>query len=88
MKKVLLLAAALLMLQVDTASAWGRTGHDAIASGRMTPELMHMLANAYYSGLFETIRHEMPRDRAHIYVRQLRRFFVMGWADLLQIERA
>lgn len=31
MKKVLLLAAALLMLQVDTASAWGRTGHDAIA---------------------------------------------------------
>ena len=64
------------------------TGHDAIASGRMTPELMHMLANAYYSGLFETIRHEMPRDRAHIYVRQLRRFFVMGWADLLQIERA
>lgn len=64
------------------------TGHDAIASGRMTPELMHMLANAYYSGLFETICHEMPRDRAHIYVRQLRRFFVMGWADLLQIERA
>ncbi len=60
-------------------------GHDAIASGRMTPELMHMLVNTYYSGsgLFEIIRHEMPRDRAHIYERQLRRFFVMGWADLL-----
>lgn len=64
------------------------TNHDAIASGRMEPELLHMLANAYYSGLFETIRHEMPREKAHVYVRQLRRFFVMGWADLLQIERA
>ncbi|MDO5300150.1 MAG: TetR/AcrR family transcriptional regulator [Clostridia bacterium] len=63
------------------------TGHDAIASGRMSPELLHMLASAYYSGLFETIRHEMPREKAHVYVRQLRRFFVMGWADLLQIEK-
>lgn len=64
------------------------TGHDAISAGRMTSELLHMLANAYYSGLFETVRHEMPRDRAQIYVKQLRRFFVMGWADLLRIEKA
>lgn len=62
------------------------TGHDAIACGRMTPELMHILASAYYSGLFETIRHGMSRQQAHVYVRQLRRFFRMGWADLLQIE--
>ena len=31
MKKLLLLAIAALLLQVDTAAAWGRTGHDAIA---------------------------------------------------------
>ena len=64
------------------------TGHDAIASGRMTAELMHILANAYYSGLFETIRHNMSREAAQIYVRQLRRFFCQGWADLLQIEKS
>lgn len=62
------------------------TGHDAIASGRLTPELMHILANAYYSGLFETVRHDMSREQARTYVRQLRRFFRMGWADILQIE--
>ena len=62
------------------------TDHDAIATGRLTPELMHILANAYYSGLFETIRHHMSREQAHVYVRQLRRFFRMGWKDILQID--
>ena len=62
------------------------TGNDAMASGRLTPMLLHMLSSAYYSGLFEVVRHGMARDEAMSYVRQLRRFFVKGWADLLGFE--
>ena len=59
------------------------TGNSALTDGALTPMLLHMLSNAYYSGLFETVRHEMPKNDALAYVRQLRRFFVCGWADLL-----
>lgn len=48
--------------------------------------LLHMLSSAYYTGLFEVVRHEMPRKEAEVYVRQVRRFFVQGWADLLQMS--
>ena len=59
------------------------TGNKALANGALTPMLVHMLSNAFYSGLFETVRHQMSKDDALTYVRQLRRFFVCGWADLL-----
>ena len=59
------------------------TGNDALESGRVTPMLLHMLSNAYYSGLFEIVRHDMAKDDALSYVRQLRRFFTQGWSDLL-----
>lgn len=62
------------------------TNHDAIASGRLSPEMLHILASAYYASLFETIRHEMPREKAYAYARQLRRFFSAGWADILEIK--
>jgi len=59
------------------------TGNDALESGRLTPMLLHMLSNAYYSGLFEIVRHDMAKGDAMTYVGQLRRFFTRGWADLL-----
>ncbi len=60
------------------------TDNDALYNGNLTPMLIHMLSNAYYSGLFEVVRHEMTKEEAFVYVRQLRRFFVRGWADLLE----
>lgn len=73
---------------IDIEAAYTRrfleaTGNDAMASGRLTPMLLHMLSSAYYSGLFEIVRHDMKKDDAMSYVRQLRRFFTRGWADLL-----
>ena len=61
------------------------TGNDALESGRLTPMMLHMLSNAYYSGRFEIVRHDMTKDDAMTYVSQLRRFFTRGWADLLGI---
>ena len=73
---------------IDIDAAYTRrfleaTGNDAIESGRLTPMLLHMLSNAYYSGLFEIVRHDMAKDEALSYVSQLRRFFTRGWSDLL-----
>ena len=59
------------------------TGNDALESGRLTPMLLHMLSSAYYSGLFEIVRHGMAKGDALTYVSQLRRFFTKGWSDLL-----
>lgn len=59
------------------------THNNAIAQGRLSPMLMHILSSAYYYGIFEPVRHEMTKEDAVVYVRQLRRFFVQGWMDLL-----
>ncbi len=48
--------------------------------------MIHILSDAFYSGLFEVVRHEMSQEEAHRYIRQLRRFFVQGWSDLLGKE--
>ena len=61
------------------------TGRSELASGRANELMLHMLASAYYSGLFETIRHDMSREDAVVYAQRLRRFFRMGWADLLNM---
>lgn len=61
------------------------TGSNALENGRLCTELMHMLTSAFYSGIFETIVHGMSRQKAHTYVGQLRRFYICGWRDILQI---
>ena len=61
------------------------TGNDALSSGRLTPMLLHMLSSAYYSGLFEIVRHDKAKDDAMTYGSRLRRFFTQGWSDLLGI---
>ena len=37
--------------------------NDAISSGRLTPELGHLLSSAFYTGMFEVVIHDMPRIR-------------------------
>ena len=62
------------------------TDNDAIPSGRLTPMMIHILSNAWYSGLFEIVRHDMKKEEAVPYVQKLRRFFMHGWADLLGMK--
>lgn len=63
------------------------TGRSALTEGRTGELMVHMLSNAFYSGLFETIRHELSREDAIAYALRLRRFFRKGWADLLGMEK-
>ena len=44
-----------------------RRKSNLISSGQLSLELLHMLSSAFYSGIFETLIHNMSREDAHIY---------------------
>jgi AcrR family transcriptional regulator len=62
----------------------GSMNNDMLTSGRCTPELMHILSSAFYSGIFEVVIHDMTRKDADNHIARLRRFFAAGWATILQ----
>lgn len=60
--------------------------HEAVILGKkVTPEMIHMITNAYLSGLFEPIRHKMLKEDAKIYIEQLEYFFMIGWSNILNL---
>ena len=46
-------------------------------------ELCHMLSNALFNGIFETVVHGFSYTQARDYVHGLERFFTAGWYELL-----
>ena len=58
------------------------SGNDAISSGRLTPELSHLLSSAFYTGMFEVVIHDMPKDQAVEHIQRMRRFYIAGWKSI------
>ena len=56
--------------------------NDAISSGRLTPELGHLLSSAFYTGMFEVVIHDMPKDQAVEHIQRMRRFYTAGWRSI------
>jgi AcrR family transcriptional regulator len=52
--------------------------------GDVSPEVRHMLTDAYFNCVFETVVHNMNRKKAMGYVEQIARFFNSGWDSLLK----
>lgn len=48
-------------------------------------ELIHIMSSALFNGMFETVRHDMPRKKAMQYMNSLRDFYSAGWFKLLGI---
>ncbi len=46
-------------------------------------ELCHMIASGMYEGIFEVIRHDMPKDRAVKFIAQLSEFYLAGWLKIM-----
>ena len=63
------------------------TGHDAFSAGRLTDDLMHIIYNAFFSGVFEVVAHDMPEDEARSHFARLRRFYTAGWQTILYPDR-
>ena len=48
-------------------------------------ELIHIVSSALFAGMFETVRHGMPREKAYGYMLSLRDFYSAGWFKILGI---
>lgn len=46
-------------------------------------DLSHMLSSAMFNGIFEVVAHDLPREKAKGYVKQVQDFFNAGWDKLL-----
>lgn len=49
-------------------------------------ELIHMIASALFSGCFETVVHDMPKEDAAEFVAQLMQYNTAGWERLFGIK--
>ncbi len=45
--------------------------------------MIHNVSSALFNGIFETVRHDMPRDKAFVYLNDLKEFYSAGWFKLL-----
>lgn len=52
----------------------------------MDDGLIHILSSALFNGMFETVRHDMPREAAFTYMERLREFYSAGWFKMLGIS--
>lgn len=46
-------------------------------------DLCHMIASGMFDGIFEVLRHDMPKDRASAFICQLRAFYTAGWQKIM-----
>lgn len=49
-------------------------------------ELIHIMSTALFTGMFETVRHDMPREKAMKYMENLREFYSAGWFKILGLS--
>lgn len=46
-------------------------------------ELIHMVSSMLFNGMFETVRHDMPREKAMSHMSSLKEFYSAGWFKIL-----
>ena len=69
-----------------TAQYIEASGNDAVSSGRLTPELNHLLSSAFYTGMFEVVIHNMPKEQAMKHIQKMRRFYTAGWQTIFSSD--
>lgn len=60
----------------------GREGYGPFA---LSGNMIHILANAYFSAIFETVAHGMGKSEADAYVAQITAFFTAGWLAMFHL---
>lgn len=54
-----------------------------LESGSVTEGLVHMLSSGFFTGIFETVVHNMDKEYAQKQVKKMRHFYQVGWKDLM-----
>lgn len=74
------------MIDIETANTvrfidtLNRAG---IKMNEVRADLSHMLSSAMFNGIFEVVAHDLPREEARGYIKQVQDFFNAGWDKLL-----
>ena len=74
------------MIEIETANtvrfidALNAAG---IKLNEVRADLSHMLSSAMFNGIFEVVAHDLPREEARGYIKQVQDFFNSGWDRLL-----
>lgn len=64
-----------------TRRFWVNLGSESYRTGRINGEFIHVVCSGFYAGLFEVVVHDMPREAAEGYIRELRSFYYNGWKE-------
>lgn len=48
--------------------------------------LIHIVSSRLFTGVFETIVYDMPKEEAKEYIQQLQQFYTAGWEELLGVK--
>lgn len=62
---------------IDALRRSGRTVND------IEPQVCHVLVSTLFTSFFEFVVHDMPRDEAAVYFKDLRNFYTAGWIKLM-----
>lgn len=65
-----------------TVKYMNATKDAALKNGTVTDDFIHIVTSAYFSGIFEIVRHDMKREDGMLYARQLREFYYAGFAKI------
>lgn len=74
------------MVAVETQSTFRfiaavrRTGRQVRS---VEEQLVHILVNAFFFGVFEMVVHDMPQTKAALYLNGLQEFYKAGWLKIL-----
>lgn len=74
------------MIDIETANTvrFIKQLNDAgIKMNVVRADLSHMLSSAMFNGIFEVVAHDLPREEARGYIKQVQDFFNAGWDKLL-----
>ena len=46
-------------------------------------DLCHMITSGMFDGMYEVLRHDMPKDKAKQFIAQLMEFHTAGWMKIM-----
>lgn len=53
---------------------------------QLDDELAHMIASGLFNCILETVRHDMPREKAFAYITSYQLFYTAGWLKILGLD--
>ncbi|MGN0728855.1 TetR/AcrR family transcriptional regulator [Treponema sp.] len=59
--------------------------NEGIKINEVRADLNHILASALFNGMFEVVAHDLPKEDALSYIKQLQYFFNAGWDKILGV---